>query len=91
MNYKKFILTRFVGHKSTMEHGHRWRLYLESNKNATCWICEKWNYTMFFWTRPFGEKDQVKITSTQLQDFEEKKRCMELFVPEKQKANQRGF
>ena len=66
LSHKKFILTRFVGHKSTMEHGHRWRLYLESSKNNACWICEKWNYTLFFWTRPFGEKDQIKMSSDQL-------------------------
>jgi len=81
MSHKKFILTRFVGHKKTMEHGQRWRLYLEANKNAGCWICQKWTYTLFFWTRPFGENDQIKLSSAQLQDFEEKKRCMELFVP----------
>ena len=81
MNYKKFILTRFVGHKQTMEHGHRWRLYLEANSNANCWICEKWNYTLFFWTRRFGENDHIKMTSQQLTDFNDKSRCMDLFTP----------
>ena len=66
LSHKKFILTRFVGHKLTMEHGNRWRLHLESSRNAACWICEKWNYSLFFWTRAFGEKDQIKMTSDQL-------------------------
>ena len=66
MSHKKFILTRFVGQKGIMEHGHRWRLFLEQKKSAACWICEKWNYTLFFWTRPFGESDHIKMTSTQM-------------------------
>ena len=64
-----------------MDQGHRWRLYIESNTNAGCWICDKWNYTLFFWTRPFGENDSIKLTSDQLIEYEEKKRCMELFEP----------
>ena len=94
MSHKKFILTRFVGQKGIMEHGHRWRLFLEQKKSAACWICEKWNYTLFFWTRPFGESDHIKMTSVQMQTFEDKKRCMELFVPQdppkKPKTPQRG-
>ena len=82
MNYKKFILSRFVGHKQTMEHGHRWRLYLESaDPNACCWICENWNYTLFFWSRKFGERDQIKMTSQQLSELNEKSRCMEVYMP----------
>ena len=46
-----------------MEHGHRWRLYMEANINASCWICEKWNYTLFFWSRKFGENDHIKMSS----------------------------
>ena len=63
LSHKKFILTRFVGHKFAMDQGHRWRLYLESNANAGCWICDQWNYTLFFWTRHFGLTDQVRLTS----------------------------
>ena len=81
MNYKKFILCRFQGHKQTMEHGHRWRLYMEANINASCWICEQWNYTLFFWSRKFGENDHIKMNSAQLTDFNDKSRCMEHFIP----------
>lgn len=64
LSHKKFIITRFIGHKVTSEHSHRWRLYLENTSNLNCWICEKWTYTVFFWTKQFGETDQIKLTST---------------------------
>ena len=65
-----------------MEHGNRWRLFLESNSNAACWICEKWNYTLFFWTPEFGRTDEIKINSEQLQDYEERKYCFDYFQPQ---------
>ena len=81
LSHKKFILTRFTGHKRTMEHGHRWRLLIEQKTTDSCWICEKWTYTLFFWTRKFGEDDEIKMNSRMLTDFEEKKRCMQLYLP----------
>ena len=65
MTDKKFILCRFIGHKRTMSNGDRWRLFVEKGKNKpSCWVCEKWSYTVFFWTRNFAMKDQsARLTS----------------------------
>ena len=75
---KKFILTRFAGHKRTMPNGERWRLHTQSGHgSAGCWICDKWAYTLFFWTRAFGVKDRPKLTSAALVEFEERRRALE--------------
>ena len=79
---KKFILTRFTGHKKTMSNGMRWRFFTESSQGSPgCWICDKWVYTLFIWTRSFGVNDRPKLRSAAIMEFEEKKRILDHYDP----------
>ena len=45
-----------------MPNGDRWRLYVQKESNKPgCWICDKYVYTLFFWTRSIGMKHAIHI------------------------------
>jgi hypothetical protein len=46
-------LSRMLGHKAIKE-SEKWQII--SNDIGSCWICDKWVYTIVFWSRPFAYK-----------------------------------
>ena len=51
---KDLTITRILGHKATMPGQGRWKLQTIKEPD-TCWVCDNWIYTLYFWNEKIGE------------------------------------
>ncbi len=50
---KDLSVTRILNHKSTMPGQARWKLNVVKEPE-TCWVCDNWIYTLYFWNERIG-------------------------------------
>ena len=48
-----FSITRILDHKQTMLGQGRWKMN-KVKKADSCWVCNNWVYTLYFWNERIG-------------------------------------
>ncbi|CDW89852.1 UNKNOWN [Stylonychia lemnae] len=61
---KKLIFQRFLGHKAEMPFSGQWQMLTEPLHDH-CWVCDKWTYTLIFWSPNIGYFSSIEIDMLQ--------------------------
>ena len=51
-------ITRVLGHSMRMKGSAQWRL-MTQQEDESCWVCDSWIYTLYFWNRDIGSYNDV--------------------------------
>ena len=56
---RHFSVSRVIGHDLEMPGAIEWQVNRDSAQQ--CWVCDRKQFTFFFWSPEFGQYDQSKV------------------------------
>eukprot|EP00347_Sterkiella_histriomuscorum_P014450 403360819 len=72
---KKLIIQRFLGHKRDIKLSGQWQM-LTDPLHDHCWVCDKWTYSLIFWTTQYGYDQSVEVDMLEKEKIEEQIRMI---------------
>ena len=56
---RHFMFQRILGHEFEMPGASEWQISKDSAQE--CWVCDRKQFTFFFWSPEFGQYDESKV------------------------------
>ena len=73
------IFTRYLGHKTEIPGSGQWKMIATSNdEQERCWVCNHEVYSLVFWSRDFGMKQQSELFKTGIDEMAYENQLYEL-------------